>query len=201
MATISLEGRVTRVLKETGITAAPVPVHLVAQRLGLLLESVPLGDEVSGVLVIDGGHGVIGYNAAHPPARQRFTIAHEIGHYIMHRNDAALFIDQRFFATFRDTRSSRGSDKREREANAFAASLLMPTQLVLTEISHRDFDLGGEDGLTDLAQAFQVSVQAMVYRLTNMGVLSPTTDLRDLFAERPHPKARAAVTKGSRPRR
>ncbi len=166
----NIEKQAAKILKKTGIDAAPVPVHLVAQRLGLLVESAPLGDEVSGLLVVDGDMGVIGYNATHPSVRQRFTIAHEVGHYILHRADTTLFIDERYFSAFRDQRSSSGADPKEREANAFAASLLMPTHLVRREIEHQRFDLADEDALSSLAATFQVSVQAMAFRLSNLGL-------------------------------
>src|ERR1051326_291633 len=172
MTALNPEKQATNILRKTGVTSAPIPVHLVAQRLGLILEAGSFGDDVSGVLVIDGDRAVIGYNASHSPTRQRFSIAHEIGHYALHRADSSLFIDQRYFAAFRDRRSASGADQRERQANAFAASLLMPSALVLRELEHRHFDLGDEDGLRGLAEVFQVSVQAMVYRLTNIGVLS-----------------------------
>jgi Zn-dependent peptidase ImmA (M78 family) len=158
------------VLRKTGVDTAPVPIHLVAQRLGLMVESVHLGDEVSGVLVVDGEVGVIGYNVLHAEVRQRFTIAHEIGHYLLHRSDSSLFIDQRYFSAFRDARSSEGSEPREREANAFAASLLMPSHLVRWELKHRSFDLADEDALSLLAKTFRVSTQAMAFRLSNLGL-------------------------------
>ena len=178
MAIPNLERKASEVLRKTGVTKAPIPIHLVAQRLGLVLEAVSLGDDVSGVLVIDGKHGVIGFNSGHSAARQRFTIAHEIGHYVLHRSDASLFIDQRYFAAFRDRHSSLGEDSREKEANSFAASLLMPWNVLIREIDSRHFDLGDEEGLRDLAAAFQVSVQAMAYRLTNLGVLSSRRDTK-----------------------
>jgi Zn-dependent peptidase ImmA (M78 family) len=177
MTATSLEKQAAIVLRKAGVASAPIPIHLVAQRMGLLVEAVSLGDDVSGVLVIVGDRGVIGYNSGHPLARQRFTIAHEIAHYLLHRTDANLFIDQRYFAAFRDRRSSLGTDEKEREANALAAALLMPSRLVLREIDKRRFDLGDEEGLSGLAGSFQVSVQAMVYRLTNLGVLSPRASL------------------------
>lgn len=190
MTAPSLEKRAAEVLHRTGMLTVPIPIHLVAKRLGLLLEAVSLGDEVSGVLVMTGDHGVIGYNASHSPTRQRFTIAHEIAHYILHRAEGALFIDDRTFAAFRDQRSSFGADKHERQANAFAAALLMPTNLVLREIEHRHFDLSDEESLSDLARAFQVSVQAMVYRLANIGVLTASPDIGDVGLQQSPAKGR-----------
>src|SRR4051812_11307021 len=122
MSATAAEKRATQTLRKLGITEAPIPVEDVAEQLGLRLQSFALGDDVSGVLVVDGDAGVIGYNSSHPAVRQRFTIAHEIGHYLLHRSDSSLFIDERYFAVFRDKKSSEGVDSREREANAFAAA-------------------------------------------------------------------------------
>jgi Zn-dependent peptidase ImmA (M78 family) len=59
-------------------------------------------------------------------------------------------------------------DHREREANAFAAALLMPSHLVRAEIQQHDFDFGDEDALNSLASTFQVSAQSMAYRLSKL---------------------------------
>src|SRR5688500_17955752 len=82
----SAETRATRVLDELGIKETPIPVEQVALRLGLQVERAALGDDVSGLLVIQDGHGVIGVSATQSPVRQRFTIAHETGHFLLHRN-------------------------------------------------------------------------------------------------------------------
>lgn len=167
----------SQILEGIGITDPPVPVELVAYKRGLKVEPFDLGDGVSGVLLISEGKGVIGYNSTQSLVRRRFTIAHECGHYEMHRNSGQLFIDKRYidkqyFVAFRDGRSSTGEDKQEREANAFAAALLMPEGILRREIEKRYFDLADETALSDLAELFQVSQQAMMYRLLNLGMLS-----------------------------
>jgi Zn-dependent peptidase ImmA (M78 family) len=104
--------------------------------------------------------------------RQRFTIAHEIGHYVMHVKNSThsrLFIDR--YVAFRDDESSAGNDWQEVEANAFGAALLMPALLVREEIKKRKLDLDDEDDLSTLAKQFHVSPSAMSYRLVNLGLL------------------------------
>ena len=54
-----------------------------AHRLNLAVQSEALGDNVAGMLVIEGDRGAIGYNSTHALVRQRFTIAHEISHYLL----------------------------------------------------------------------------------------------------------------------
>ena len=56
----------------------------------------PLGDDVSGLLSIENGVGTIGYNQTEPKVRKRFTIAHELGHFELHRDKSDLFVDKQF---------------------------------------------------------------------------------------------------------
>jgi Zn-dependent peptidase ImmA (M78 family) len=84
-------------------------------------------------------------NSTHAPVRQRFTIAHEIGHYAMHVKksmDSPLFIDR--LVAFRDDESSAGSDWEEVEANTFAVALLMLARLVREEIEKGKMDMDDE---------------------------------------------------------
>ena len=163
------EQRALAILKETGLYQIPIPVEEVARMIGLQVEAVKFGDDVSGALMIKEGRGVIGYNASHSRVRQRFTVAHEIGHWEFHRHDSDLFLDKQYLVALRDDRSSTGENKWEIEANAFAAALLMPEGLLLEEIRKHHFDLA-TDGriLSDLAKRFLVSDQAMTFRLINL---------------------------------
>ncbi len=166
-----IDARAEDILRQTGMLRVPVDVELVAHRLNLRTEAAPLGENVSGLLVVEKGHGVIGYNVTQALVRQRFTIAHEIGHFVLHRRDdpSALFIDTHYIVYRRDAQSSTGEDRREREANRFAAALLMPATLLHAEIQKQPFDFGDEEMLTELASKFQVSTQAMSIRLSNLG--------------------------------
>jgi len=69
---------------------------------------------------------------------------------------------------FRDEKSSEGSDRREIEANHFAACLLMPEELVELEIEKLGRDLDESD-IETLAQIFEVSPIAMSIRLSALG--------------------------------
>jgi Zn-dependent peptidase ImmA (M78 family) len=126
------------------------------------------------MLVVEDGRGAIGYNTTHAPVRQRFTIAHEVAHYLLHVNKtkhkSQLFIDRS--VTFRrDENSSTGGDQEEVEANQLGAALLMPRELVQLEIKKHDLDLDDEDAIAFLAKRFQVSTTAMTNRLSNLGLL------------------------------
>lgn len=173
MSTISqIDAKAEKILQQTKTLRVPVDVELVAHRLNLQIEPASLGESVSGLLVVEKGQGVIGYNATQASVRQRFTIAHEIGHFVLHISDnpSALFIDTQYIVYHRDARSSTGEDQREREANRFAAALLMPATSLYTEVQRQTFDFGNDEMLTALASKFQVSTQAMSIRLSALRI-------------------------------
>jgi Zn-dependent peptidase ImmA (M78 family) len=148
-----------------------VDVVEIAEKLGLQVSEHDLGDNVSGVLYIDKGKGVIGYNKNESEVRRRFTVAHEIAHFLLHRLDNEIFVDKKEFKVlYRDDNSTTGEIKQEREANAFAAALLMPRERVIKELQAVPFDLGDdkEDVINKLSQVFKVSSQAMMYRISNL---------------------------------
>ena len=167
-----IENKASTIIKELGDNTSPVKVDRIAAKLDVKIIEHDLGSNVSGVLYIDRGKGIIGYNPEESEVRKRFTLAHELGHYILHRFNSELFVDHKQFkAVFRDQESSTGEIKQEREANAFAAALLMPKDLLVKEIKKLSFDLGGDDDMiSELAQIFNVSTQAMAYRMANLGL-------------------------------
>jgi Zn-dependent peptidase ImmA (M78 family) len=177
MARHNLEERAEKTLRDTEGYRVPVPIHLVAQRLNLTLEAAALGDKVSGMLVVEGDQGAIGYNSAHARVRQRFTISHEIAHYLLHARrsgKAQLFIDKQ--VTYRrDDQSPAGVNREEIEANQLGAALLMPRGLVRQEIRAQDLDLDDSEAIDLLAKRFQVSTAAMSNRLQNLRMLAYET--------------------------
>ena len=74
---------------------------------------------------------MIGVNDLHAPRRQRFTIAHEVGHLEMHKGRPLVLDHVRM--NMRDATSSTATDVEEIEANQFAAAILMPSDLVIRE--------------------------------------------------------------------
>lgn len=111
----------------------PVDVDKLAQSLGISVVYVDMHKEVSGALVRKGDLYVITINKRHPRTRQRFTLAHELGHYIHHRPIIGDGVNDS--KTYRTTDSDRHYNPRilpehETEANQFAASLLMPMDIV-----------------------------------------------------------------------
>lgn len=120
------------------------------------LEYVVMEPATSGSLTYNEGEWVIRINKNHNSRRQRFTVAHELGHYIMHRNKSESFTDEIFFRTEK-------KDVIEYRANAFASQLLMPEKRVRKAISE------GERNLGKLSERFNVSSLAMKVRVQELG--------------------------------
>lgn len=164
-----------QLLVEHGLFAAPVDLDQLTEACGV--EVVPGSFEdgdVSGMLLREEGMPpVIGVNTAHAHVRQRFTIAHELGHWALHPGRLVIF-DRPMRINRRDSVSAMATDREEIQANAFAAALLMPERIVRQRVSElpaeqrRDPDRAG----AFLAKEFKVSTAAMSFRLINLGLAS-----------------------------
>ena len=156
----------------------PCPIDVVglAAALDATVVDEKLDESISGMLLRDGDQAVIGVNRSHATVRQRFTVAHELGHLLLHKG-TPLFVDRDVRVNMRDGRSSTALSSQEIQANAFAASLLMPIHLIRTELSKLRPDAGRDDVIRVLADRFDVSQAAMRYRLINLGILDPEDDL------------------------
>jgi Zn-dependent peptidase ImmA (M78 family) len=137
--------------------------------LGIEIRQEPFEGEISGVLYRDGQSSIIGVNSLHHRNRQRFTIAHEIGHFLLHEFD--VHVDRRYRIVLRDENSSLATDPSEIDANCFAAELLMPYDFLERDVPKYMRDFEEETGLEQLAGLYGVSRQAMAFRLANLGLI------------------------------
>jgi Zn-dependent peptidase ImmA (M78 family) len=149
----------------------PVNVYSIAEAHNIIVRPETLEEAVSGLLVIQDDHAVIAVNERHHPNRQRFTIAHEIGHFLLHRDSATVFIDASPLF-FRDERSAKGTDVEEIEANTFAAELLMPEPVLRELVNDQAVDPFDERALQRLAAEFGVSTLALTIRLTRLNLIA-----------------------------
>lgn len=131
----------------------PLDIFQLAAALGISVVKHPLAEGMSGYFKSENGDWQIGVNSLHHPNRQRFTVAHELGHYFLHR-DKGPFEDGLLF------RKEYQRNSREREANEFAALLLMPTNEFRHAIK--------SENLADVAAKFGVSKQAAEFRRNNV---------------------------------
>ena len=160
-------------LGRLNICKVPVPLTRIARAEGATIRCVPLDEELSGMIYIKQGIPIIGVNALHHPHRQRFTIAHEIGHLILHRSYITdqIHVDKEFsvdLGLHRDTQSTLGTAWIEVEANQFAASLLMPSFFIEPIMSEMKFDIDNERPMENLARKLHVSKQALQFRILNL---------------------------------
>lgn len=162
-----IEHLVEQVLKDWQVKRPPVPVKKIAQRLDLDLQFYSFDkEEFSGILVREGKKSVLGVNASHHPNRQRFTIAHEIGHFLLHEGDR-VFVDRSYNVSLRSSTSSLGTDVEEIEANTFASLLLIPERFLSKDLEASELDLEDKIAIAHLARRYRVSAQAMTLRLIN----------------------------------
>jgi len=162
--------RAARHIYERDCYDIPANVEQIARDFGLSVVTKALDDTVSGVLVIKDGGAVIGVNSNHHSNRQRFTVAHELGHFVLHRSASSLFIDTGH-VFFRDEKSSDGMRQQEVEANAFASELLMPEAALRDHVQREAAGAFDEPAMASLAQTFGVSVQALTFRLAKLGLI------------------------------
>jgi Zn-dependent peptidase ImmA (M78 family) len=172
-----VEYLVSQILSKHHITDPPVPIEAIAVAENLPIVESPFGTDVSGALIRSRGFSGIAVNGSQHPNRKRFTVAHELAHYIMEHKGEHDHLDWKFTVLRRDGKSSEGTETQEMEANFFAASLLMPRiflrrDLELRAGSNGEADLQSED-IQALAKRYLVSETAMTYRLINLGLISP----------------------------
>lgn len=143
----------------------PVNVEAIARQIGI--QVIPaFGMEGGESGRISRGHDdsyVIEYDASQARVRQRFTVAHELGHFAL----GHLERGQREFRDKPEHFMSQVAQPREAAANNFAAKLLMPERILKYVIE--------EKRVTDvpsLANIFDVSKAAMTYRLRNLGIVT-----------------------------
>ena len=151
------------ILNKLNIKNIPVQVEEIASKLQIKISRAPSKD-FSGLLIRKDGHALIGVNDNEAPVRQRFTIAHELGHFLLHpRKDT--------FVDYRDNKKDIMRTAVEKQANMFAAALLMPRTLLEKDFRALIKKGFGEAELMFLADKYQVSEDAMKFRLLNLNFL------------------------------
>jgi len=161
-----IEEKAEGLLKKHKLFKANFDIFKLAELLNIKLIEETLSEDVAGFFVITEKIPIITYHKDNSN-RVRFTIAHEIGHFILHSKEQPIFVDKIPKVLFRNSVSSSGSILKEREANSFAAALLMPKELVEKEISK--IPNHENDVINYISNKFGVSSQAMSFRLSNLG--------------------------------
>ena len=170
-----IDEKAEKLLEKSNALATPVDLRQVLEYLKITALEKDLEKEYSGFLAIK--EKTIVVNSRHAPVRRRFTLAHEIGHYQLHRRERdnmPAFIDRTVY--FRKDNSNSAGHRMEMEANAYAAGLLMPETLLDQYLEkHPQLGLEKAADIKMLAEEFEVSRPAMEYRLKNLGFILPTS--------------------------
>jgi Zn-dependent peptidase ImmA (M78 family) len=142
----------------------PIDPAKIAERLGVRVFAAGLNPDVSGMLLKEPAQDPLIYlNGSDSKNRQRFSCAHELGHYVK-RTSGTDAPEELEYVDFRNPLSAQGLDHEEVWANQFAAALLMPSEIV--KRLHKDLESPAA-----LAGEFGVSSDAMSFRLKNLGLL------------------------------
>jgi Zn-dependent peptidase ImmA (M78 family) len=147
-----------KLLKDAGLGNPPISLQklgdYLATKYNLQLEGIKdFSDKTSGATVTVNDTPTIAFNKNHRWYRRRFTIAHEIGHYIMKTGHNSI------------ASAINSTDPVESEANEFAAELLMPLQQFKKDCKN------GISSIDELMEKYQVSKEAAGWRLVHSGAL------------------------------
>jgi len=137
----------------------PVDVYGIARSNGLdITEKVFPADQadIAGFVTVQDGRGRLFVNLLDSPSRRRFTVAHELGHWRLHRNE--LQNDPKRSVLFRIAIGKLNEDPLEKAANVYAANLLVPLDLL------KQYRKGMS--VKQLAKLFEVSTEVIGYRLS-----------------------------------
>lgn len=147
------------------------------ERCGFKLIRYPLGEEADLGFVMKKDRDIVIFtNTCSRLAREIFTLAHEIGHVILHMEGLASFVDDTI------TISGRSTDEKEQEANYFAACLLMPEDEInkFLDLVIEDFDKKGLTAM-DIARImseFNVSFETALNRLESLGKITSSQKIQ-----------------------
>lgn len=167
----AIASHVNKLLHSCNVTEPPIDLQCVARQLGLAITYEPLPNSISGFLHRHpSGRTTIVVNRNHHVGRQRFTIAHEIGHFVLGHNENQIYIDKTYTVQLRRD-APTGAHPEEVQANAFAAALLMPKRMLRSDVLQRAHDHHVEDDVIDaLTYRYGVSERALLIRLNAIGL-------------------------------
>lgn len=166
-----IERQAKEILLQHGLYSLPIDPVLLANEIGISVNNAKFADDSWAAMLAKRGEVTrIFVEQSDPPYRKRFSIAHELGHHFLHMQEDGEFVDKRA-DMFREREPLDGPilEERAREihSNWFAAALLMPEEFVRAEWANNP-------NLSRLAKVFNVSEEAMGYRLDSLDLWTPT---------------------------
>ena len=141
------------------ISNSPIDVNKIAELLGFIVLPFDFPETMSAVVRIEGDKKVIAVNKNKHEVRQRFSIAHELGHYLSGHDN---FSHDRHTVVDREKSYLDSHHREEEEADEFAAEILMPEFMLKEDV------LVNSMSPFELAKKYNVSEQAMLMQLINL---------------------------------
>lgn len=161
-----IEKKVEELLREHNIQSVPVRLEEITKKNNIIIRKAP-SNEFSGLLFKrENGQSYIAISSNESPVRQRFTLAHELGHFFLHPQKNT-FVEFRDNIEFKETKRGVSRSPKEIQANQFAAALLMPKKFLEQDLATFKQGILPEN-IKSLAQKYDVSSEAMNYRLINL---------------------------------
>lgn len=142
--------------KELGTISTPVDIEKIVDNYGICISKEKMEDYQSGAIAIDEDTCGMVINSNDAEVRQRFTIAHEFGHFVSYKYQGKTGN----ITEYRDSTSSLGNNIEEVFANKFAAAVLIPKKLFLSLYQYTDEK--------ELANIFNVSDACIRNRVKNL---------------------------------
>lgn len=161
----NLEELTTQILLDNDMLyKVPVDIIDIAKSYGICVYVAEFNNEISGAIRYNNSKEKfeIIVNKNNAKVRQRFTIAHELGHYFLHRNmlkDSGIHIDALYRTA---TQTNMQTKEQEKEVDYFAGALLMNKMTIEKLIE--------DYSIEELAEIFDVSYSAMTVRLNILGL-------------------------------
>lgn len=169
MQTEEVIQKANEVISLSYLTEPPVDPYALARAHGLEIVQQPFPEKyrrISGFISVAGGTPTLFVNDNDSQNRKNFTVGHELGHWLLHRDN--LLNDPNLAVLFRIPLGTLNTDPLEKEANMFAANLLVPKSML---DAYRD-----DKSPRELAQMFGVSEEVIGYRLEHTRETPQTTE-------------------------
>jgi Zn-dependent peptidase ImmA (M78 family) len=159
-----------KIITHYGYSVDSIPVnvkHILIDK-GIIVKDMDLPNGISGVLDTRGKKPLVLINSTHSENRQRFSMAHELGHFLLQTSFTGVHMDKATY--FRSNLSAEGTDIDEKKANRFAAELLIPTNILLVKLQEYPdlIDSDDDSPIQDLANDFMVSTAALMFKLSGV---------------------------------
>jgi Zn-dependent peptidase ImmA (M78 family) len=148
----------------------PLNIAGLVEKHGITILRREVERSVTGVLVIDATRVTMLLNRLFDESQQRFSLAHLLGHFVLHRNLSPFFVD---FLRPNEKKATPQSWRRlEQEADEFADELLMPEEILRESIADKPHNMRSSNVVQPLAARFGVSELAFVLRLSQLGLMN-----------------------------